>query len=381
MKAKDLYKTGLLFLVAALTVLIIPCTSAALPYERLDLVSDIPGTAAFTDPDLVNAWGISVNPANGVIWVSDAGTGKSTLYDGAGVKQSLVVTIPPAGSGTPTGQVFNPSSDFGISAGGVSGPSRFIFASEDGTISGWNPSVNATNAIVAVDNSASGAVYKGLSIGRVGTDSFLYAANFSGGTVDMFDENFSSAGSFTDPNIPAGFAPFNVENLGGQLFVTYAMLDAATGDDIPGPGNGFVDVFDLNGTLVRRLASDAELNSPWGLAVAPGNFGQFSNDVLVGNFGDGRISAYDPASGDFLGQLQDSRGVPLEIDGLWALKYTEGAPNTSPFIYFSAGPDDESHGLFGIIQPVPEPATMLLLGAGLLGGGFWQKRTRRRLSR
>src|SRR5712692_9983860 len=276
-------------------------------YQETDLVSNIPGLATHTDSHLKNPWGMA-SSSTSPFWVSDNGTGVSTLYNGAGepfpVGSPLVVTIP---HGTPTGQVFNDfnvtsPSDFTVASGR---PSLFIFATEDGTISGWNPFVPAflsTVAILEVDNSAAGAVYKGLAIGSVGTDNFLYAANFHAGTIDVFDKNFAPAsllGSFSDPRIPTGFAPFNIQNLEGKLYVTYAKQNAAKHDDVAGKGNGFIDVFDTDGNFLQRVDSQSKLNSPWGLVFAPADFGRFSNDLLVGNFGDGRINAYRQEGGFF----------------------------------------------------------------------------------
>ncbi|MBI3757917.1 MAG: TIGR03118 family protein [Deltaproteobacteria bacterium] len=335
-------------------------------YQQHNLVSDGFVPADHVDNNLVNPWGISASPAT-FFWVSDNGTGVTTLYNGAGNAVPLVVTIPPpAGStdpSTPTGQVFNKfnatsPTDFVVTSGGASGPSLFIFATEDGTISGWNPAVPppplSKQAIRVVDNSAAGAVYKGLAIGSNASGNFLYAANFSAGTIDVFNGSFTQvtlAGSFADPGIPAGFAPFNVQNLGGNLYVTYAKRNDITGDDVAGPGNGFVDIFDTDGNLVRRVASGGHLNSPWGIALAPAKgFGRFSNDLLVGNFGDGQINAYRDNGGsfEFHGKLR-SKGKPITIDGLWALQFGLGGANNGPtnVLFFTAGIDDERHGLFG----------------------------------
>src|SRR5512140_1465449 len=245
-------------------------------YNQTNLVSDVPGLARYTDPDLVNPWGIAFSGTS-PIWISDNHTGLATIYNGAGVKQGLVVTIPPPSGGTPpaspTGQVFNGGSGF-------SGD-RFVFSTEDGTIAGWQGALG-TNAALRVDNSGSGAVYKGLALGTYGGNSYLYAANFNAGTIDVFDSSYNAAtlgGSFLDPSLPAGYAPFNVQNFGGDLYVTYAVQDPAHHDDVPGAGHGFVDVFDTNGNLTRRLASNGALNSPCGLAIAPWTSGTFSTDL------------------------------------------------------------------------------------------------------
>jgi uncharacterized protein (TIGR03118 family) len=337
-------------------------------YRMVKLVSDIPGEAPITDPNLVNPWGIAYSPT-GPFWLANNRTGVSTLYDGSGQPQTLVVTVPPApgggGPGTPTGVAFNDVGGFELAPGRSA---LFIFATEDGTISGWNPGVNPTSAVLMVDNSGLGVVYKGLALASRAGNPTLYAVDFHGGKVDVFDTDFSPIalpGNFTDPTLPSGFAPFDVKLMGGALLVTYAMQDALGHDDVPGPGNGFVDVFDTDGNLMRRLISQDQLNSPWGLAQAPGDFGQFSNALLVGNFGDGRINAFDPGTGVFQGTLADSVGADLVTGGLWGLTFGNGgnggATNT---LYVTAGiPGDgniEDHGLFGKIERVEEPTPILL---------------------
>jgi uncharacterized protein (TIGR03118 family) len=335
-------------------------------YRQTNLVSNIPGLARFTDSNLKNPWGLS-HSSTSPWWVSDNGTGVSTLYRGDGtpfpVGSPLVVTIPPpAGSpaGTtsaPTGNIFNGTSDFVVTGKNGSGPSRFIFATEDGTISGWNPAADPTNAILEVDNSASGAVYKGLAIGSNSSGNFLYATNFNAGVVEMYDAQFKPAGSFTDSSLSTDcplpnqcFAPFGIQNINGSLYVTFALQDADKHDDAKGPGNGFVDVFDTSGNLIKRLISHGELNSPWGLALAPNGFGRFGKDLLVGNFGDGHINAYEPDTGAFRGQLKDPRGNPITIDGLWALGFGNGGTaGPTDTLFFTAGINDEADGLFGSI--------------------------------
>jgi uncharacterized protein (TIGR03118 family) len=331
-------------------------------YVQTNLVSDIPGLALNTDPDLINPWGMSTG--GGPIWVSDNGTDRSTLYNAAGQKQSLVVSIP---SGAPDGQVFNPNTSDFLGA-------HFVFASENGGIDAWSGGSSAVNR-VGVSTSA---VYKGLAIGTSSQGATLYAANFRAGTIDVFNSTFgkvSLAGSFTDPNgIPAGYAPFNVQNIGGKLYVTYAVQDSAKHDDVAGAGHGIVDVFDTNGNFLQRLASNgagSALDSPWGLAMAPSNFGKFSNDLLVGNFGDGMINAFDPTTGAFLGFLTDASGNPIVIQGLWGLMFGGGtsANGATNELFFAAGiplPGDtvlEDHGLFGALT-VPEPSTLALLAPG-----------------
>lgn len=325
-------------------------------YAQHNLVSDGGVPAPHIDPNLKNGWGVAFNP-NGFVWVADNGTGKATLYDGNGVPQSLVVTVPgPGGTqGAPTGIVFSSSNDFMVTKGAVSGPSRFIFATEDGTISGWAPNVDPTHAILAVDNSASNAVYKGLALAANGNGNFLYATDFHNGKVAVFDSTFHPAtlpGNFSDPHLPAGFAPFGIQNLNGNLYVTYAKQNAERHDDVAGPGLGFVSVFNANGQLIRRIASRGPLNAPWGLALAPADFGIFSNALLVGNFGDGRISAFDVPTGNFLGQMQGADGKRLFIDGLWGIAFGNGILNQpTNVLFFAAGPNGESDGLYGRIDP------------------------------
>jgi uncharacterized protein (TIGR03118 family) len=320
-------------------------------YLQTNLVSDLPGMAAHTDSNLVNPWGIAIDQ-NG-LWVADNHTGVSSIYDGNGTPQSLVVTVPPAAGGTggsPTGIVYNSSNDFQIAPGFVA---RFIFATEDGTISGWE---GGTNAFLEVDNSASGAVYKGLAIGNNGTSNFLYAANFREGRIDVFDGAFAPttlAGSFSDPTIPTGYAPFNIQNIGGVLYVTYALQDVDAHDDVPGLGHGFINKFDLNGNFITRFTSQGTLNSPWGMAAVFSGFSVFTQALLVGNFGDGRINAFDPTTGAFLGQLADTSGHAISIEGLWGLQSTYSFFQSVGVLHFTAGiagPDQvEDHGLFGYI--------------------------------
>jgi uncharacterized protein (TIGR03118 family) len=345
---------------------------AATIYLQQDLVSDLPGMAAVTDPNLVNPWGLS-SSSTSPWWVSDNGAGVATLYNGnTGVPVALVVTVPPS---APTGQVFNSTASSFVINGGAK--ANFIFATENGTIDAWN-GAQGTTAFQEVNNSGTGAVYKGLALGSTSSGDFLYAANFNAGTVDVFNSTFAPAtvsGGFADPTIPAGYAPFNIQNLGGMLYVTYAKQDAAKHDDVAGAGFGFVNVFDTNGKLVKRLASNGVLNSPWGLALAPSNFGTYSNDLLVGNFGDGTINAYDPQSNSFLGTLLNGNGLPLTIDGLWGLAFGNGAaagPTSSLFFTAGiAGPDAvEDHGLFGSIVATPEPATGGMVWAGIVWGGL-----------
>ena len=335
-----------------------PAHAAGNFYQQQNLVSDGSVAAANTDANLINGWGIAFNPF-GPVWVSDNGTGKSTLYDGNGKPQSLVVEIPPpmngSGPGTPTGIVFNASNGFVVAQGTNSAPSRFLFATEDGVIAGWAPTVDMTHAIRAVDNSATtGAVYKGLALSAGGNGSLLYAADFHNNRIDVFDSGFKPvtlSGTFSDPAIPAGFAPFGLQAIAGNIYVSYARQDAARHDDVAGRGLGFINVFDPNGNLIRRLVSRGRLNSPWGMALAPAGFGKFAGHLLVGNFGDGNIHAYSFATGQFAGTLKDSGRRPLQIDGLWGLAFGNGFANQPVnTLFFAAGPGDEKQGLYGRID-------------------------------
>jgi uncharacterized protein (TIGR03118 family) len=346
-------------------------------YQETDLVSDIPGRAPVRDTKLVNPWGIDSSDTS-PFWISDNKPGVSTLYNGSGtpfpVGSPLIVTIPPPSDGqppaAPTGVVYSGKANFAPDS--TDKRPQFLFATEDGTVAGWG---GGTNAVLRVDNSPSEAIYKGIAISSDANTSLLYTTNFHAGTVDTFDANFvrtTLPGSFTDPNIPAGFAPFNIENIGGQLYVTYAKQDANKEDDVAGAGNGFIDIFGTDGKLVKQLVKgDPHVNSPWGMAIASPSFGQFAGKLLVGNFGDGTISVFDPSSGAFLGQLKDKNGDVITIPGLWGLKFGNGANagdvNT---LFFTAGlPDEtgalEAHGLFGELTVVPEPNASLLLLAGL----------------
>jgi uncharacterized protein (TIGR03118 family) len=329
-------------------------------YSVRNLVSDGSVPAAHVDPALVNPWGIAFNP-NGFVWVADNETGVSTLYDGRGVKQSLVVTIPPPPGvdppSSPTGIVFSSGADFVVSAGGASGPSRFIFATEDGTIAGWAPNVDATHAILAVNNSASHAIYKGLALAANGEAHFLYAADFHHNRIDVFDGNFhpvTLSGRFRDSMIPAHFAPFGIHNILGNLYVTYAKQDEEAEDDVTGPGLGFVDVFNANGHLIRRFITRGPLNAPWGIALAPADFGRFRNRLLVGNFGDGRINAFDLRTGEFRGTLRRPSGQAIALEGLWGIAFGNGLfHQPTNTLFFAAGPDDEEHGVYGRIDVAP----------------------------
>jgi uncharacterized protein (TIGR03118 family) len=317
-------------------------------YHQRNLVADMPGHAEVTDPNLVNAWGLSFGP-NTPAWVADNGTGLSTLYSGATATTKgattvpLVVKIP---RGAPTGTVFNDGGGFKID--GSSSP--FLFSSEAGVISGWNPAFGTDARIGAV---AMGAVYKGLAIATTPDGPRLYATDFHGNRVDVWDDTFAPAGkpgAFADPNMPKGFAPFGIQTVGGRIVVTYAKQDADAMDDVHGAGLGFVDLYDTSGNLIRRLVSRGPLNAPWGIARAPKHFGKASKDLLIGNFGNGRVNAFNPRNGRSEGALlKGKRGPHIEIDGLWALEFGNGVIGTPRTLLFTAGPGDESHGLFGTI--------------------------------
>ena len=338
-------------------------------YAQHNLVSDIAGLADHTDPNLVNAWGLDAGPTT-PWWIADNGSGHATLFN-VSSGAITIFTVPGAGGaqGNPTGLVFNGGTGFVVDNGvGVPSAARFIFSSEDGTISAFkgNPIVTV---VPNANAPAHGAIYKGLAIDSRTAGQFLYATDFHNAKVDVFDSSFHAvtlAGAFTDPNIPPGFAPFGIQNIDGTLYVTYALQDEDQEDEVAGPGNGFVDAFDTAGNLIRRVASMGELNAPWGLALAPAGFGRFSGDLLVGNFGDGRIHAFDPATltadGEFeaVGLLHSAAGRPVQIDGLWALQFGHGTSASSAnglttTLFFTAGPSDEDHGLFGSLVSVQPP--------------------------
>jgi len=326
-------------------------------FSQVNVVSDQPGAARLTDPNLVNAWGLAAGPTS-PLWVADNGTSLSTVYPGV---QAGDVTVSPLVVNTatdgPTGIVFNPTSGFAV--GGQ--PATFIFASEAGDITGWSPKVPPPPPSTMAQPAAhvDGAIFKGLALVDVGHGAYLYATDFHNGQIDVFDESYQPvplpSWAFRDPRLPTGYAPFNIQALDGRLYVTYGKQDADAKDEVDGPGLGLVDVFSTSGHMIRRLASGGRLNAPWGLAIAPDGFGRFGGDLLVGNFGDGHISAFDRHSGERVGTLRDGAGQPIAIDGLWGLRFGNGVTATPDTLVFSAGPGGEAHGLLGFLNPVGRP--------------------------
>ena len=356
-------------LIACILVTSLRLACAATGFYQHNLVADVAGVADFTDPNLVNAWGIATS-ATSPFWLCDAGTGLSTVYSASNTPGAALGTpnatlkpaVPGAASnpnGPCTGIVANTATtSFMFSSATVTTPrpASFIFATEDGVISAWANAIDPAHAILLVDNSAT-AVYKGLALVATPTPQ-LYAANFRAGTIDVFDGSFKpvtlTAGAFTDPAVPAGFAPFNIWNLGGNLYVTYAKQDANKKFDVPAAGNGYVSVYDATGKLLQHLASAGPLNSPWGVAIAPASFGTFAGAVLVGNFGDGTINAFNATTGASMGPLQDGAGKTIVIPGLWALLAGNGGNGgDKESIFFSAGPGSQKHGIFGSLQANP----------------------------
>jgi len=327
--------------------------------------------ASITDGSLLNAWGVAASGTS-PFWVGDNGAGVSTLYSvnpltNAVTKSGLTVTIP--GDGSVTGVTFNAGASFN--------GDRFLFVSEDGTISGWRGALGTTAEILQTGLASN--VYKGSALATVSGNAYFYAANFRAGTIDIVKGNGAApnlTGNFTDPGLPSGYAPFDIKLLNGTLYVTYALQNALKKDDVAGAGNGYVSKFDLQGNFLGRVASQGSLNSPWGLALAPTSFGDFSGDLLVGNFGDGTISAFDLSTNAFDGQLMGAGGMPLTIDGLWTLTIgNDGNGGSSQKLYFAAGPNDESDGLFGVIE-APEPMTLSVFGIGLAGALVIRRRRR-----
>lgn len=342
---------------AVLSLLVIAALSLPAAAQKVNityLTSDINAVGSFTDANLVNAWGMSISPS-GPWWFSDNGTGLASTYIASGQPQSIVITIPPAsgsGSGTPSGTVYNGTTDFKVD----NQVTPFLFCTEDGTVSGWYSPL--TRAVIAINNNSSGAVYKGLALAQAGGANYIYVTNFNAGTVEVYDGTFHahtfSSGQFTDSTIPTGFAPFNVQLIAGKLIVTYAKQDAAKHDDVPGPGNGYVDVYDTEGNLQLRMVHNIYLNSPWGAVQAPSSFSGFANDLLIGNFGSGLITAYNLSTGAWVGNMLNVADLPVQIDGLWGLTFGNGGSGgPTSTLFFTAGPYGENHGIFGSITPHP----------------------------
>ena len=339
----------------------IPSLPAASIYSQTNLASDVPGLAAFTDPNLVNPWGMAFS-ATSPFWVSNQGSGNSTLYVGTGAPQALVVTVPPAGVPPtgPTGIVFNSTGGFVLPDGS---PANFIFDTLAGTIDGWNGGEGTT---AVVTHSAAGAVYTGLAESTTN----LYAANFAAGTIDVYDSSFNPttlSGNFTDPFLPAGYSPYNIALISGHLYVEYAIMNTTTGMPVRGLGLGIVDEFDTNGAFVQTFASGGSLDVPWGITMAPAGFGSFGGDLLIGNFGNGEINAFDPSTGMFLGAVSNSSGNPIVNSNLWAIAFRTGGTgvNTNA-LYFNAGINNQTEGLFGEITAVPEPGELAAVGCALV---------------
>jgi uncharacterized protein (TIGR03118 family) len=348
---------------AALTILAAEAAADPPFYLQTNLVSDTGTPGTIRDGHLVNPWGIVQPPGDAPLWVADNGAGFSTLYEGDGTPfppspmMPLVVVIPPPAGGAPPaapdGIVFNP---IFFNTGPNFAGDLFIFATEDGTISGWQPA-GGVNAMLRVDHSTFTTVYKGLAFGNMKSGAAaIYATDFRHAAIDVFDASYVPAvlplGAFTDPNLPPHYAPFGIANIGGDLFVTYALQDAAKHDPVAGPHHGFVNQFTTDGVMVRRFASGGKLDAPWGMALAPNNFGRFSNSLLVGNFGNGEINAFDPTTGKNRGQLHGPRGK-IVIDGLWALVFGNGSTalkTPANTLFFAAGPNHETHGLFGKLE-------------------------------
>jgi uncharacterized protein (TIGR03118 family) len=342
------------------------------PASTIDITcAELPRSKRIADPNLINAWGVSFSSGS-PFWVSAADSDLALLYSvnpttNVPTKVPLEVSVP----GNPTGQVFNGS---GTNFNG----DRFLFAGEDGTISGWRGALGTTAETLMPPTG--GNSYKGLASAQIAGNTYLYAADFHNGEIDVVKGNAGApnlTGNFVDPTLPAGYAPFNVQRIDDKIYVTYALQNAAKDEEVAGLGRGYVSVFDLQGNFVHRVGSQGLLNAPWGLALGPSSFGEFAGDLFVGNFGDGHINIFDLETNMFVAQLLGFNGDPIAIDGLWALTPGNGGmAGSEQFLYFTAGPDEESHGLFGVISPVPEPATLTLLATGL--GAFVAQRRRSR---
>lgn len=351
-----------------------PALVQATEYDQYNLVSDVPGLAAVTDPNLANPWGVSFT-ATSPFWISDQAAGVATLYNGAGAITPIVVTVPggtPPVTG-PTGQVANSSTGFLVNVNGTPTASHFIFDTLGGTIDAW-----ASGSAASVVSTIPGAIYTGLAQASVGANTYLYAAD-STGQIRVFDSSFNQvtsttfAGKFTDPNLPAGYVPFNIQSLNGNLYVTYARL-TPQGTGLPG---GIVDIYSTSGSFISRFSSSGALYAPWGMTLAPSTFGSFGGDILIGNFGNGEINAFDPVTGAFLGALDGENGQPIVNDFLWALDFRTGGTGVDPnALYFTAGIDNQTNGLFGEITLTPEPSSLVLLVLGCVPFAYRRLRGR-----
>jgi uncharacterized protein (TIGR03118 family) len=376
--------------VAAVLAIGAPGGAQAHTIQVTNLVSDGFVPAPTVDPNLVNPWGLASGPTS-PIWVNDNGPGVTTLYSGSTKIPLTVKDFPHNGTAAVTGQVFNTggSSSFMVHNGaGATGRAVFLMAGENGDISGWAPSLNLNNTFLGVGNAGGGdlvhAVYKGLAIGTNAMGDALYATNFRAGDVEVYNSSFGLEGTFTDPTVAPGYAPFGIQTIGGNLFVSFGLQDSIKHDEQDGVGLGYIDEFDMNGNLLMRIASagNSQVNAPWGFAIAPASFGpKFAGDLLVGQFGDGTINAYNLTTNTFVGKLRGPGGVPITLDGLWGLLAGNGGAGGSPnSIFFSAGLNGENDGLFGSLSAVPEPGTWtsMILGFGLVG--LMMRRHRSRLN-
>ena len=355
------------------TLLAAGSASAQQKFSQTNLVSDIGGLALYTDPNLVNPWGL-VPGTSGVFWSANNESGTSTLYNADGSIRPLVVTIP-GGKATGVVATLPADSSFWIPSGKSMGRAVFIFVTQNGTVAAWNPSVNMTTAIQVA--ATAGAVYTGAALGGTNSQPLLYAADFANQRIDIYNRDFtqvSTPGSFMDPGLPSGYSPFNITAVDDRLYISYAQIDPSTHDEMKGAGLGFVSVFDPSGNFVRRFASNGALNAPWAIVRAPSGFGDFGGSLLVGNFGDGRINAFNFATGAFQATLEDTAGYALELDGLWGLNFglpVSGA-GVAQHLYFNAGIQDEAHGLFGYLSEF-SGSGQAVCDNNSRGIGYWRK--------
>jgi uncharacterized protein (TIGR03118 family) len=336
-----------------------PAMPTSSPFLATNVVTDSGSNAPHVDANLINGWGVAFNPT-GFVWVANQGTSTSTLYDGKGVVQSLVVSIPAGAGGNagPTGIVFNGTQDFKVTENSVTGAAPFLFVGTGGTVSGWSPAVNRTRAVTMVDTAANGATpaaYTGLALASSAGVNYLYAADFRNGRVDVYDPTFRKVtlpgGTFTDANLPAGYAPYGIQAIGNRIYVSYAQHATGGPGANRGAGLGIVNAFDTGGALVSRFATGGALNAPWGMALAPANFGSVGGMLLVGNFGDGTIHAFDPATGKMTGTLSKADKTPIVVDGLWGIAFGNGVSDQpTNTLFYAAGPNNETHGVYGRID-------------------------------